>query len=230
MAPQKPRYAVIFDFDGVLFESEPTHCEALRRLLVETGVSLTWPEYVDHFVGLSDQEICHRLVARYPALRELDTGAFLKRKWDVYAELIENGIAPIEGAAALVHRLRDAGIPIAICSGSRRAEIAALLEAAKLDKLFDVIVATEAVAQSKPSPEGYLLAHQKLRARGCGLAPQQCIVIEDAAAGIQAARAAGMPVIALRKPYGSAGNEKPDAWIESLCDVTNEMFERLARA
>lgn len=227
MSSANPPYAVIFDFDGVLFESEPTHCEAFARILAKLGVSLDWLDYAAHCIGLSDREILARLTARHPALRDIDAGDFLNAKSQAYEDLTRSGFPPIDGAPQLIDRLRDDGIPLAICSGSRRAEIDRLLKSAGLLDKFDVIVATEDVSQSKPSPEGYLLAWRRLQSADPTLPARRCLVFEDAAAGIEAARAAGMPVVLLGPEDCVAAGAHPDARIATLAEATRDFIKRL---
>lgn len=230
VTPPKPPYAVIFDFDGILFESEQLHCEALARVLADAGVEIDWAEYAEKYVGLSDREILERLVENYPGLGEIDPAAALERKCRLYESLTRDGITPIDGARELIARLRGAGIPLAICSGSRRQEITRLLDQSGLAANFATIVATEDVSASKPSPAGYLLAFERLRMQFPTLAARQCIVLEDAAAGIQAARAAGMRAVALRKGYGDVESAKPMAFISAFDEATPAFFQGLTVA
>jgi HAD superfamily hydrolase (TIGR01509 family) len=223
-----PPFAVIFDFDGVLFETEPVHCDAIARVLSRIGVPLDWKEYAEKYVGLSDREILDRIGNVHAAPRKTDIDALLQEKHADYLEMTKSGITPIPGAVDLIGRLHTNDIPIAICSGSRRSEIERLLFQSGLAKYFNTIVATEDVAASKPSPEGYLLTLRRLMERHAGLTATQCVVIEDAAAGIQAAHSAGMPAIALAKSYGHANSARPEAVIASLSDATMEFLSSLA--
>ncbi|MCB9853486.1 MAG: HAD family phosphatase [Phycisphaerales bacterium] len=220
MTTLNPPYAVIFDFDGVLFESEQLHFEALARVFAENGVNMTWAEYAEKYVGLSDREIIERLVRDHPELIDIDRTTALDRKGRFYEALTREGIRPIDGARELISRLRSDAVPMAICSGSRRDEIERLLHLSGLAANFDAIVATEDVSASKPSPEGYRLALQQLRAIHPSLSAGQCVVLEDAAAGILAAKTAGMRAVALRKTYGDAESAAPQAVISTFGDVT----------
>lgn len=220
MTPKPPPFAVIFDFDGVLFETEPTHCDALAVVLSQRGITLGWNEYSTKYVGLSDREILDRIGRGHPALRNTPMDELLDEKCRDYFTRTKSGIPPIPGVANLIADLHAAGIPMAICSGSHRPEIDRLLALAKLARYFETIVTTEDVAASKPSPEGYLLAFERLCERHPQLSANRCIVFEDAAAGIIAARGAGMHAIALRKDYGEIDSAGPDAVIESFSDVT----------
>jgi len=224
LSSQTPDYALIFDFDGVLFESEQLHCEALAQTLAEIGVRVDWAEYAERYVGLSDQEIFGRLIQFHPELDDLDHQAALDRKWRRYESLTQRGVPPIDGVGELLARLRRDAIPTAICSGSRRSEITRLLAQADLSSSFEVLVSTEDVSASKPSPEGYLLALERLRMRLPSLRAGQCVVVEDSAAGLAAAGSAGMPAVALRKEYGDVDYSSPIVSIGALDELTAAML------
>ncbi|MFQ5430577.1 MAG: HAD family hydrolase [Phycisphaerae bacterium] len=191
--------AIIFDFDGVIVETEPLHCRAFLEVLPAFELPLTRETYFDRLVGLADHEILRRLLAESRrSLSSQDTERLLRMKDAAYARLIAGGIEPIPGAASLIRRLADRW-PLAVCSGSKRNEIERILEQAGLLPFFPIIVAAEDVRESKPDPAGYLLALRRLRERSPVLTAGGCAVIEDSAAGIAAARAAGMRVVALRQ-------------------------------
>ena len=87
-APTTPPFAVIFDFDGVLFETEAVHCDAFARILADEGIALNWAEYATEYVGLSDREILSRLTVRHPNLRQTEPDNLLARKHQNYFELM----------------------------------------------------------------------------------------------------------------------------------------------
>jgi len=193
--------AVIFDFDGVLFETEPVHHVAFARAVAPYDIRLTVDRYSELYVGLNDREIFARLQAAHPALEHVSLTAFLAEKNQAYLELTRDGCAPIEGVVALLSRLRRAGTPCAICSGSRGAEIDRLLDSAGLAAFFEAIVSADDVERSKPDPQGYQMVLEELRQARPAIRAGRTIAIEDSDAGIRAAAAAGLRVIALRKPY-----------------------------
>ena len=185
--------AVIFDFDGTLVDSEPIHGLATREGLAVAGIDLSVEEFLARWVGLSDTE-CYLQVAKDRGVT-LEPGVMERvraAKNEVYERMALSGEVPlVAGAVTLIHSLART-LPLGVCSAARRIEIeSALTRHALLDRMR-AIVAVEDVAHSKPDPEGYLLAAQRV-----GVEPGACVAIEDTSRGIEAARRAGMGVVAV---------------------------------
>ncbi|MBC8132078.1 MAG: HAD family phosphatase [Deltaproteobacteria bacterium] len=187
--------AVLFDFNGVLVDDEPIHYQAFQNVLGAAGRTMH-PDVYRRYLGLDDRGT---FVAFLREMGDLipdeEIAQWVARKQAVYAALLEHdrrqGRAHLfPGAFDLVHSLHDAGVPLGIVSGARRAEIEASLMGGGLTKCFRVIVAAEDVPACKPDPAGYRLAYERLRAICPGIVSG--VAIEDAPAGIAAARAAGL--------------------------------------
>lgn len=192
--------AVIFDFDGVLVDSEPVHYRAMRESLRKDGITIDREEYVRHYVGYEDRTAIRLAFERRgkPAdLAQVHDAA--ERKAGLYQELLAE-IPFFRGARELVRALA-AEVPLAIASGARRKEIERILAAAGLRDAFAAVVGADDVAHTKPHPEPYLTALRGLATRARDLAPEQCLVVEDSTAGIAAGRAAGMRVLAVAHTY-----------------------------
>ena len=195
--------AVLFDFNGVLVDDEPQHCEALQRVLADEGIALTREDYYAHYLGLDDRS---GFVEAYRRAQRTLTTELLKvlvdTKSQVYLELVQSSLQLVPGAREFV---RDAAkrFRLGIVSGALRREIDTLLARTDLAPHFDVIVAAGDVAHSKPNPASYLAALQAFSHRppspsgSAPIAAASCVVIEDSVPGLQAARAAGMPCIVL---------------------------------
>lgn len=183
-----PVRAVIFDMDGVLVDSEPLLFEAERILLAELGAELT-EEAKKPFIGMGGHEVLQALLDHFGL--EADVAALGRHKGEIYLELARTvpGFAPTVELAQAVHA---DGIPLAIASGSTPEGIAVCLAAIGLTEEFPVQVSVSSVARGKPAPDVFLAA-----AEGLGVPPANCLVVEDAIHGVQAARAAGMRVIAI---------------------------------
>jgi beta-phosphoglucomutase len=193
--------AIVFDFDGVIANSEPLHFRAYRDVLHDHGLELTEGDYYARYLGYDDvgafaaigsdrgvswsaKEIA-RLVGRKAERMEV-----LERDSSV---LFPGAREAIEGAAALM--------PIAIASGALGTEIRRVLDAATLTSHFTAIVAAEDTAASKPAPDPYLLAVALLARSHGPLAAAECVAIEDSRWGLESARAAGLRTVGVAQTY-----------------------------
>lgn len=182
--------AVLFDFDGVLADTEPLHYAAWRDAVKPLGITLTWEVYEDELIGTSDRELVDRLARS--ACPPLDPAAVWARFRDKQRLFLERALAhpPIPKAIAdLIKSLKTKSL--AVVTSTSISEIRPLLEASGLAQDFRVIVAAEDVERHKPDPEPYLLALRRLGVRH-GLA------VEDSDAGERSARAAGLDVVRVR--------------------------------
>lgn len=194
--------AVIFDFDGVIIDSEPLILELTRMMAAREGWALTKDEYYRDYLALDDRGIVDHLFRSHG--REAETShreELLQWKSAAYREAIRDGLPAMPGAAEFVQRCWSAGYPLAIASGSLREEVEYLLEKLGLRDHFSVLATAEDAERSKPDPEVYLEALARLRQLGVfreyELKPAECLAIEDAPAGVYAAHAAGMKCLAL---------------------------------
>lgn len=184
-----PRQAVIFDLDGVLVDSEPLHIEAWRVLFAREGMDVSDGEY-RYGIGMLDADWIAWLFERRG--RTTEPAWWQAEKRDIYRGVLAANVRPFPGVVALVRRLEAAGLALAVASNSWRENIETVLNATGLGGCFDVLIGKEDVQRAKPDPEPYLRT-----ARGLGVAPSACTVIEDSALGIRAARRAGMRCIAV---------------------------------
>jgi HAD superfamily hydrolase (TIGR01509 family) len=211
----------LFDLDGTLVDSERETAEAMARALLR-GQGIAIAQYDrDFIIGRSWVAIYDSLVARYPQLtwsRAEMIAHTARLRDEVFAEL---GITVLPGARGLLGWTQDR--PRALVTGSSRAEVAQVLPLIGPEAAFGVIVAAEDVARSKPAPDGYRAAVSAL-----GLAPAECLVIEDSVAGIAAGRAAGCLVVACRAG-NFAGWDQSGAHrvIDTLDDLTPALVGEL---
>lgn len=181
--------AVIFDFNGTLSNDEPILCDIFRELFAEQGRPLSAEEYFDQLAGLSDPEIVRTWLG--PAHPAVD---------DVIAERIARYRAAVSDGSTVPETVRQAvryaagRVPVAIVSGAARAEIEAVLTAAGLASVIQVVVSADDIREGKPDPESYLRALELL---DDDIHAGEVLVLEDTEAGIASAKAAGMRCIAV---------------------------------
>ena len=195
--------AVIFDFDGVITDSEILHLRAFNQVLAQFDIEITTKDYYRDYLGLTDLD-CFRTLAHQGRLKlgyhQIED--LVKQKNRVFEQLATSDGGIIEGVRGFLKMLRQNNIPMAICSGAVQAEIELILEKARLRDFFEVIVSAEQVKKGKPDPEGFLLTLQKLNEKTKNpIGPNQCIVIEDSHWGLEAAKAGGMHTVAITNSY-----------------------------
>jgi beta-phosphoglucomutase len=210
--------AVIFDFDGVIVDTEPLHYEAFQRLLEPLGMGFSWDQYVETYMGFDDRDAFLEAFRKTKAgLSPTDLQNLIDRKADLFQGIIRDGISAYPGVVNLIRSIRASRTPLAICSGALRSDIAPILETLGIAACFDVIVTAEDVARSKPDPECYRLAHTRLNEFWrLELNPGQVLAIEDTPAGITAARSAGLRVIAVTNSYPASHLSQADHIVETL--------------
>jgi beta-phosphoglucomutase len=194
---------VIFDFDGVITDSEILHLRSFNKVLAQYGVEILTKDYYKEYLGLNDID-CFKALIDKKVLQKPAKGIenLAKEKTEVFEKLAKTEGRIIEGVRDFLQMLSQNKIPMAICSGALLTEIELVLEQARLRPFFEVIVSAEFVKKGKPSPEGLLLTLKKLNhGRQDAILPNQCIVIEDSHWGLEAGKAAGMHTIAVTNSY-----------------------------
>ena len=183
--------AVVFDFDGIIMDSETPEFESHRQLFEQYGASLTADEWCDQIGIWNDaqdelwfRELCRRSTSAP------DAATFITEKRRIFDEVAPR--EPMRGIRNLVVELAAAGIPSAIASSSSSAWIGRALERVGMRRLFTAVVTGDDVARRKPAPDLYLEAARRL-----GVEPSRVVAIEDSAPGIAAAREAGMATVAI---------------------------------
>lgn len=196
--------AVIFDMDGCLVDTEPVINRAAILGLKEWGVEAQ-PQDFTPFIGAGETAYIGGAAKKYGVPYE---PVMKDRVYEIYLDIVEEMLKPMPGAMECLTQLKNAGFRLALASSADHLKIDANLRVAGIERnIFDVILGAEDVQQKKPAPDIYLKAAEKLN-----IEPKNCIVVEDALNGIQAAKTAGMSCIAVATTFArqKLGTVKPD--------------------
>lgn len=180
--------AAIFDMDGVLVNNTDVHIKAFEVFCERYGVK-DWKEKLSTAYGMGNDDIM-KLIMPAEVLREKSTEELGEEKEALYREIYAPTIAPVKGLEALLKQLRDAGIRCAVGSSGCKDNVDFVLSHCHIQSYFDVAVSGDMVTHCKPNPEIYLTAAERL-----GVKPEECIIFEDAKAGIEAAHRSGAAAI-----------------------------------
>jgi beta-phosphoglucomutase len=209
--------AVLWDLDGTLVDSAEQHWLSWSQTLAAHGLTVTRAQFKETFGQRNDAILARWLGSDFPRERARVIGDAKEAR---YRELVaEGGLVPLPGAAAWVERLAAEGWRQAVASSAPRLNVEVVVRALGLADHMAALVAAEDVKHGKPAPDVFLTAAQRL-----GVPPDRCIVVEDAAAGVEAARRAGMRSIGL----GRDGFAPADMVVTALDQLPPDAFDRLA--
>jgi len=215
-------HAIVFDFDGVLADTERLHLLATQDAIAARRWTLDERAYFDRYLGYGDRDLLTALARdRGESLDEASLAALVNAKGAHYLRRLGAGSAMYGSAAACIRRL-GAQYALGIASGSLQSEIVAILDAAGLRAAFRVIVGADDCAHGKPHPEPYVQAAARL-----GVAPESAVAIEDSRWGLESARAAGLRTIGITTSYPAGALSIADLVIGSLDELTIDVIEDL---
>jgi beta-phosphoglucomutase len=204
--------AVIFDMDGVLTDSEPLINAAAIAMFKEQGLIVQPADFLP-FVGAGEDRYIGGVAEKYDL--PLDLSDAKRRTYEIYLELVPTALHAFPGALDFVHSCRAAGLLVAVASSADEVKIMANLRQIDLPgEFWDAVVVGEEVQHKKPAPDIFLAAAQKLRVR-----PAECVVIEDAVNGVQAAKAAGMRCVAVAQTFPTGQLHAADVVRETIAQV-----------
>ena len=215
-------HAIVFDFDGVLVDSEPLHLRAYQKVFESLGATLTREEYYTQYLGFDDEGV-------FRAAGDANGWTFDSRQLEVLIEdksrvlegLVSAGGVLYPDAIACIARMA-AEFPLGIASGSLRHEIETILRSEGLHRYFSFIVASGDTQQGTPAPDPYRRA-----AELHGLPPAACVAIEDSRWGIESAKAAGLRCVGITHTYPRQELSAADAVIDRLADFTPGLIRSL---
>ena len=192
---------IIFDFDGIIVDSEPIIMKLTREMAAREGLAISEEDYYQNYLALDDRGIVEHIFSSHG--RPVDHARveeLINWKSKVYGTIIENGLPTLPGAVDFVRKAAER-YPLAIASGSARSEIEHLLDTLGLRDLFRTITSADDCARSKPDPEVYVKAVASMNTiaefQASPLLASECLAIEDAPGGIDAAHGAGIRCMGL---------------------------------
>jgi beta-phosphoglucomutase family hydrolase len=211
--------AVIWDVDGVIVDSGPYHRMAWQQVFAEKGITFTAEDFQRNFGQRNDTIIRNALGAD---VSSSEMEAVAEKKEEVYRRAARGKLKPLPGVLDLLKGLKAAGFKIGLASSAPPENIRLVTETLGIGDYLDAIVGGRDVVRGKPDPEVFLLAARKL-----GVAPQDCIGIEDAIAGVAACKAAGMTCIAVTNTHPRESFVHADLVVETLEGITAADFKKL---
>ena len=212
-------WAVIWDMDGVIVDTAPYHLGAWQYVFQKRGVNFTDRDFKRNFGQRNDTIIRNALGEN---TTQSDINVIASEKEDYFRRTVAQNIKPLPGAIKLIKALSEDGFKIAIASSAPIENIRLLIGNLGIGDCFHHIVTGRDVTEGKPSPQGFLLAAQRL-----GVEPEHCIVIEDAVAGVAAAKRAGMHCLAVTNTHPRERLGEADLVVDSLEEVSVIDLERL---
>ncbi|MEW6439776.1 MAG: HAD family phosphatase [bacterium] len=228
--------AIFFDFNGVILDDEEHHCESLRRVLAEEGVTISREAYYRDCLGFNDVECFQWAFADPEGIRRAGgMEVLVGRKSAYYQELLKQNTRFFPGVVEFI-RAAAQKYPLGLASMALRSEIDWTLREAGIERLFSAIVSGEDVTRTKPDPEPYLEALERLNravapgGRGAEVRPAECLVIEDSSQGIRSAKLAGMRVLGLTHSATAEEIREADWVFASLEGVALGIVEALFEA
>jgi beta-phosphoglucomutase len=208
---------VLFDFDGVVVQSERLHMRTFLQLLAPYGVKVDEGRWYGEFAGTGSRHIFEVLCSEFKVPE--DVGALVERRKKIYEAHVRAGeLKETPGIREFLALLRKKGIKTAIVSGSHSTNVAAALSVLGMEGIFDLVVSGDDLAERKPDPAPFLHAAKKL-----GLEPSECVAVEDSVSGSRSALAAGMRLVVVRSP-ASKDLYGYDAIIDDFSEFPLEMF------
>jgi beta-phosphoglucomutase family hydrolase len=214
--------AAIFDLDGVMVDTELLHSEAFEAILKEYGVM---PEKnqqgIVHEAGKTTPEVWETLKAKHAI--NADINELTTQKREIMLPVIRAGLKPLPGLLTLLKDLSRHRLPMAVATSAQADRVELILDTLAIRHYFSVIVSANDVKRGKPDPEPYRKAAERL-----AIAPEFCVVIEDAEVGVQSARSAGMKVVAVPNEYTKRMNfDKATTIVKSLESLSFQLLSKL---
>jgi beta-phosphoglucomutase family hydrolase len=217
--PRSKTKAVIWDMDGIIADTAPYHLKAWQGVFQKRRVEFTEEDFRHHF-GQRNDTIIRATLGEGISPNEIDVIA--SEKEENYRQRVRQNVRPLPGAVKLIKSLKEHGFSIALASSAPVENIQLVMRELGIEGSFQAIVSGREVKEGKPSPQGFWLAARKL-----GVEPENCIVIEDAVAGVNAAKRAGMHCLAVTNTHPRSSLKEADLIVDTLEEVSLNGLESL---
>jgi beta-phosphoglucomutase family hydrolase len=218
-----PKRALIFDMDGTIIDNMGVHIQTWLEMLSSINIHINAEEFLRRANGRTNDEIMRMLID--PNMTDDRVQALADRKEAHYRELYRSQLKAVAGFHELIRQARARGIKLAVATSAPRENVDFVLDGLAIRSDFDVVVDAEGIEKGKPDPEIFLTTAQRL-----GVSPENCVVFEDSYAGLEAARRAGMTVIALATTHEAKAFAGLDYLDRIVWDFSEISTEELARA
>ena len=211
--------AVIFDLDGVLVDSGEFHKQSWYDLADKEGFSLT-DEFFYSTFGMQNYQVIPQMLGTDVAPDEVERLSVLKEQR--FRELVAGKLTLLDGVPELIGKLKSSGFLLAVGSSAPWVNLDFMLRQAKIDNCFDALVCGDEITHSKPAPDTFLKAAEKL-----SVSPDRCVVVEDAVQGVEAAIAAGMATVAVTTTRSRQELDQADVIVDSMTELNADSFKKL---
>ncbi|MCK4628270.1 MAG: HAD family phosphatase [Sedimentisphaerales bacterium] len=211
--------AVIFDLDGVLVDSGEFHKQSWYDLAAKEGFSLT-DEFFYSTFGMQNYQIIPQMLGTDVTPDEIERLSVLKEQR--FRELVADKLTLLDGVPELIEKLKSSGFLLAVGSSAPWVNLDFMLRQVEIDSCFDVLVCGDEITHSKPAPDTFLKAAEKL-----SVSPDRCVVVEDAVQGVEAAIAAGMATVAVTTTRSRQELDRADIIVDSMTELNADSFEKL---
>jgi len=219
--PRSSTKAVIWDMDGVIADTAPYHLKAWQEVLQKRGVNLTEEDF-RHSFGQRNDTIIRNALGKEVSQDEIDTIA--REKEEGFRQRIRQDLKPLPGVIKLIRSLTERRFKMALASSAPIENIQLLTRGLGINNCFHIIICDKDVTEGKPNPQVFLQAAKKL-----GIEPKNCIVIEDAVAGVSAAKKAGMRCLAITNTHPRTSLTEADLIVDTLEAVSVSDLEQLLK-
>jgi beta-phosphoglucomutase len=211
---------VLFDLDGTLVDNNEVHYKAWKKYLSDSGIEISDEDFKENISGRTNEDAVEHIYNKKMSKDEAEK--YYLAKEEVYRQMYEPDIKPINGLEKFLRELQDNGIDMAIATSGIRVNIQFMFRHIPIQQFFKTVIDSTAITNGKPDPEIFLNT-----AKALGIPPESCVVFEDSTSGVQAGKAAGMKVVALTTTHTREELKDADIVIKDYTQISYQKLESL---